>query len=354
MKKKKLGFWDELTAPVVGMAPMDGVTDAAFRHMVCKYSRPSFVMTEFVNVEGLARGVVKKLPAFLYDEIERPIVAQVFGTEVDSFYKAAVLVCELGFDGIDINMGCPARKVEKKGSGAGLIRRPELAKDIIWAVKRGVKDWMNGISLEKVGIYSEIIQECGKILKGKKREAKAAAKSGRYVPVSVKTRIGYDKVGTEEWVGEILRARPDAVLLHGRTLRQMYMGEADWEEIAKAAPLCGSAGVMCFGNGDVKSMEDAEKKIRDYKVDGVLVGRAVMGNPWFFGGEAPVDGEAGREKRLQAALEHIKYYKKLSYGPFHNVKKHLGWYLKGFDGARELRMKVMECENFQDIKKLLL
>ncbi|NIA01811.1 MAG: hypothetical protein GWP15_00330, partial [Nitrospirae bacterium] len=315
--------------PIVGLAPMDGVTDAVFRYMVCLHSRPSFVMTEFVNVDGLARGAVKKIPAFIFDEIERPIVAQIFGVEVDSFYKAAVLVCALGFDGVDINMGCPAKKVEKKGSGAGLIKTPELAKDIIWAVKRGVNDWENGVSLEEAGVHSKVISEC-KVVHPAYGGGSSIGKRVK-IPVSVKTRIGYDKPVTEEWIPILLEAGVDAVSLHGRTLKQMYGGEADWDEIAKAALICRKAGVMIIGNGDVKSMDDAETKIHEYGVDGVMAGRAVMGNPWFFGGDEP-----RVEDRIQAAKDHLKYFEKFlgKHLAYHTVKKHLGWYLKGFDGAR--------------------
>ncbi len=341
--------------PVVGLAPMDGVTDAVFRYMVCRMSRPSFVMTEFVNVEGLARGAVKKMPAFIFDEVERPIVAQVFGVEVDSFYKAAVLVCALGFDGIDINMGCPAKKVEKKGSGAGLIQTPELARDIIWAVKRGVADFVSGVSLEEAGVHHEIIEWCGGVGEWRGVKKLRGVEERRELPVSVKTRIGYDKPVTEEWIGQILEAGPDVVSLHGRTLRQMYSGKADWDEIGKGAELCRKAGVMIIGNGDVSSMEDAERKIEEYGVDGVMVGRAVLGNPWFFGGEEPVMGELGKTARLKAALAHCENFEKIlgKHMAFHNMKKHLGWYVKGFDGARDLRAELMQTENLEDVEKLI-
>ncbi len=321
---------------------MDGVTDAAFRHMVCKESRPSFVMTEFVNVEGLARGALKKMPAFLYEEAERPIVAQIFGVEVESFYKAAFVVGALGFDGIDINMGCPAKKVEKKGSGAGLIKTPELAVEIIEAVQRGMRDWAAGMSLEKAGVNEEIIDAIGDV--AERRE----------FPVSVKTRIGYGEPVTEDWISRLLETGIDALILHGRTLKQMYMGEADWGEIGKAARLCRDAGVFCIGNGDVSSMEEAADRVRDFGVDGVLVGRAVMGNPWFFGGEWPAEGEEGKVARLRAAREHLEYYRELGYGPFHAIKKHLGWYVKGFKGSRQLRVALMECQDFEAARLLLV
>ncbi len=339
----------------MGLAPMDGVTDAVFRYMVCRMSSPSFVVTEFVNVEGLARGAVKKMPAFFFDEVERPIVAQVFGVEVDSFYKAAVLVCALGFDGIDINMGCPAKKVERKGSGAGLIQTPELAKDIIWAVKRGVADFVSGVSLEEAGVHHEVIDWCENAGAWRGGGERRGAKERCEIPVSVKTRIGYDKPITEEWISQILEAGPDVMSLHGRTLRQMYGGKANWEEIAKAALLCRKAGVMIIGNGDVSSMEDAEAKIDEYGVDGVMVGRAVLGNPWFFGGDEPAVGELGKTARLKAVLVHCENFKKIleKHMAFHNIKKHLGWYVKGFDGARDLRAELMQTENFDGVEELI-
>lgn len=347
----KKGYLENLKTPVVGLSPMDGVTDAPFRYLVSKYSRPSVVFTEFVNVEGLARGNVKKMPAFYYDEIERPIVAQIFGCEVESFYKAAVLACALGFDGVDINMGCPAKKVEKKGSGAGLIKTPKLAAQIVYAVQRGVKDWSEGISLEKAGVHEDLI----KYVEGSAGSFGAKKRERLLIPVSVKTRIGYDKIVTEEWISRLIETGPDLVSLHGRTLKQMYMGEANWVEIAKAATLCREAGVMVFGNGDIKSMEDAVDKINEYGVDGVLVGRAALGNPWLFGGEEPLSGEPGKPLRIEVAMEHCKNFKRIIGDdmPFHTVKKHLAWYLRDFDGARELRAEMMKVENFEEAEGLL-
>jgi nifR3 family TIM-barrel protein len=340
-----MNFLKHLKDPIVGLSPMDGVTDAAYRHVVCKYSRPSLVFTEFVNVEGLARGVIKKMPAFLYDKSERPIVGQIFGVEVESFYKAALVVCALGFDGVDINMGCPAKKVEKKGSGAGLIKTPKLAFDIIEKVKKAVSDWNEGISLKEGGVHESIISECNRMKKSVLRKR---------LTVSVKTRIGYEKPITKEWISFLTEAKPDFISVHGRTLKQMYIGEANWNEIGIAAEICKKAGIMILGNGDVESMDDALKKIKNYGVDGVLAGRAVMGNPWFFGANEPAKDELGKNARLSVALEHLQYYKNLNYGPFHDLKKHLGWYLKGFDGVKELRVKLMEASTYEEAENLLL
>lgn len=335
------GFWDKLEWPVVALSPMDGVTDAAFRYIVCKYSNPAFTMTEFTNVEGLSRGAVQMLIAFLYDESERPVIAQLYGVEVGSYYKATLMMCALGFDGVDINMGCPANKVAKKGSGAGLIRTPELAREIIRSCKKASKDWANGATLEEAGVPEGMIKRIAEMNVGRsvKRDQ---------IAISVKTRVGFDKKIGAEWTKIILEEEPANISMHGRTLKQMYMGLADWEEIAKCAEVCKGSGVTLLGNGDVMSMDDARDKIRDYGVDGVLVGRATFGNPWFFGEVEPTV-----EDRKRVALDHCRRFAEADYAPFHNIRKHLAWYCKGFEGCRELRMKLMQTHNIEDVEKLL-
>jgi len=332
-----------LEKPILGLAPMDGVTDAAFRYMVATHGKASVIFTEFTNVEGLARGAAKMLVAFLYDEIERPVVAQVFGTEVESYYKAAVMLCEMGLDGIDINMGCPAKSVATKGAGAGLIQTPALARELIRSVKRGIKDWSEGISLEKAGLHEDIIAEIVQMKVGRVFER-------RLLPVSVKTRIGYDSVVAEEWVRVLLEERPANITMHGRTLKQMYSGQADWEVLGKAAAVCKGSGVSFLGNGDIKSMDDALAKVKEYGLDGVLVGRAVMGNPWFFIGHEP-----SVEERIAAVKEHCDAFEKI-FGDklaFHNIKKHLVWYLKGFEGVKEMRMQLMMSSGFDEVREIM-
>lgn len=386
------GFWNSLGAgasepnggaaePIVGLAPMDGVTDAAFRYITCKYSRPSFVMTEFTNVEGLARGASKMMKAFIYDESERPVVGQIFGTEVESFYKSTVMLCAMGFDGVDINMGCPALKVANKGSGAGLIRTPDLACEIIRACKRGARDWAEGITLEAAGVHEniiaeiEVMREKGRLGGGKvctctdEAPAKKCAcarncqtnschvakeEERKLIPVSVKTRVGYDSIVVNDWIKTLLEEQPANISLHGRTLKQMYMGKASWEAIAEAAQLCrewrdsSGLGTTLIGNGDVESMADAREKIATYGVDGVMVGRATFGDPWFFGSAEPDTAE-----RLRVMAEHARYFENLNAHPFFNMRKHLGWYCKGFDGAKELRKELMQVENADQVETIM-
>src|SRR3989338_11286748 len=219
------GFWDKLSRPIVGLAPMDGVTDAPMRFITAKYGRPSVIYTEFVNVEGITRND-KLLRDLKYDEIERPIVAQIFGGNPQAYYEAAKLIVSLGFDGIDINMGCPAKKVAKRGEGAGLIKDHKLAGEIINAVKEGVE------------------------------ESRIKNQELRRIPVSVKTRLGYDEPDPKWW--EFLASQELAVVaIHGRTYKQMYTGRADWEMIGKMATLINQSGTLVLGNGDIMSLAEA-------------------------------------------------------------------------------------------------
>ncbi|MFA6305995.1 MAG: tRNA-dihydrouridine synthase [Candidatus Gracilibacteria bacterium] len=336
------GFWDNLKKPIIGLAPMDGVTDPAFRYMVASLGKPSVIFTEFVNVEGLARGAEKMMSGFLYSPKERPIVAQLFGTEADSFYKAAVLICHLGFDGIDINMGCPVNKIAKKGAGAALIKNPKLAKKIIKNVSKGINDFANGISLENAGVHENIISFCKKnkmILKNPDR---------KIIPLSVKTRIGYDEICAEQWAETLIGFGVKILTMHGRTLKQLYSGDANWEVLGKVAKICKKNDVIFLGNGNISSIDDAKEKIKECGCDGVLVGRATNGNPWFFKGKEP-----SVKNRLSIIKKHVKYFEKLSYLPFQTLKKHLAWYTKGFDGAKEMRMSFMQAERGKDIYNVI-
>lgn len=340
-----LGFWADLKRPIIGLAPMDGVTDAPFRHMVCKYGKPSVVFTEFTNVEGLARGATVMLRAFHYEEAERPVVAQIYGVEVDSFYSTTVMLASLGFDGVDINMGCPVNKVAKQGSGAGLIRTPDLAQEIVRACQKGARDWAEGISLEKAGVHPDIISACVDM-----RPQPLEQTSRKEIPISVKTRIGYDKPVTEEWMKQLLDVQPAAITLHGRTLKQLYRGLSDWDEIATAAAVVGPTDTVFLGNGDIKTMNDARTQIEEMPdLDGILVGRATFGNPWFFSDHSPTP-----EDFLQAAAEHSHYFE--THFPdwhFDIIRKHLAWYCHGFEGARALRGRLMQAKNASEVEALI-
>ena len=326
----------------MGLAPMDGVTDMAMRFITKKHGHdvhghrdgraghdihnhrgrraggPDVVFTEFVSAEGIRAGATRLMRDFKFTDMERPIVAQLFGKDPQAFYVATLLVCKLGFDGVDINMGCPARKVANRGEGAGLINTPDLALQIIKEVQRA---------------------------------------AGGKIPVSVKTRIGYDKPVTDEWIGRLLEAEPAVISLHGRTLKQGYSGKADWKEIGKAAKLCGKTDTLLLGNGDVDSVKNGKEKLKRYGGDGFLIGRASFGNPWVFRDDlyrSRTECGMTKEERLRVALEHARKFEECyPEDKFFAMRKHLNWYAKGFDGAKELRSKLVLCNSAKEVKKVL-
>lgn len=338
------GFWDKLKYPIIGLSPMDGVTDSAFRFIVDKYGKPDVLFTEFTSVEGLSYGAAQLLSAFVYHKTDTPTTAQVFGSHPGDFYKAAFIISELGFDGIDINMGCPDRHVAKKGGGAGLILRPKLAQEIIKRTKQGTEDWGNGTSLHSVGIKPSIIDWIDHY-----KEKNSINAFRKPLPVSVKTRIGYDEVVTESWVSNLLEAEPANISLHGRTLKQLYSGEADWNEIENAARLTKTTSTTLLGNGDIKSLADAREKIVRYHVDGVLIGRAAFGNPWVF-----VNKEGTLQERFQTAIEHCQKFMELTPDlHFLSLRKHLAWYCKGFDGAAKVRTQFLSASNLSEVESII-
>ena len=335
------GFWDKLPSPIIGISPMDGVTDAPFRLIAARHGKPNITITEFTSVEGICHGAVKSLTAFKFDESERPVVAQVFGTDVESFYKSAFVVAELGFDGIDINMGCPATSVSSRGAGAGLIRTPELAKQIIRTTKLAMKDWQEGKQIDEVGLPKEIVVWV--------KENQPKKIDRKFLPVSVKTRIGYDQIIVEEWIKHLLEEEPANISIHGRTLKQGYTGSANWEAIGQAVKIIKQTKTSVLGNGDVHSLSDAFEKIKNYGVDGVLIGRASFGNPWLLQNKIPTI-----EEKFAVAIEHSELYEQiLGLNYFVPMRKHLAWYIRGFDNASELRKKLMQANSSQDVKDIL-
>jgi tRNA-dihydrouridine synthase B len=364
-------FWDNLQKPIIGLAPMDGVTDAPCRTMHGLYGRPDVVLTEFTNVEGLWRGSDRIFRDFLYTPAERPVVAQIFGCRPEYFYRAAHVVCELGFDGLDINMGCPARTVANKGGGAALIRMPETAKAIIRAAQQGVQDWANGQTLEDLEMDPYRIQHIRQMNDERVSIWGDKVQTGRrLLPVSVKTRLGYDSIVITDWVQELLELQPATITIHGRTLAQHYKGEANWEAIAAAAEIVRKTDTLILGNGDIHSLFEAAQRIRTTGVHGVLIGRASFGNPWIFQNRDQLKKLLNkninptpellpsitpcREERLLMALEHANVHAKLK-GEDHYVemRKHLGWYLGHFPGAKQVRSELVRVNSLADVKHII-
>lgn len=340
-------FWKTLPKGFVGLSPMDGVTDHPCRHIQKKYGKHAVTYTEFTCVEGITHGATRLLKDFLFDETQRPIVAQIYGHTPDDFRTVALICCQLGFDGIDINMGCPAKNVTHLGSGAALIRTPRLAQEIIKNVQDGIEDWVNGKTVDDTNLSDDIKAEIT-------RRAPITEKTERTrLPVSVKTRIGYEKPIVEEWMPYLLEMNLAAIALHGRTLNQKYGGLADWDAIGKAAQIVKQTNTLMMGNGDVKTVADAKEKIVKYNLDGILIGRATFGNPWIFQEHEPT-----LEERFAVTIEHAELYEQTfrhtdRYN-FLPMRKHLAWYLSSFPGAADIRIQAMRTQSSEEVRKILV
>lgn len=308
------GFWATLPKPFFVLAPMADVTDAAFRRIIAKYAKPDVTWTEFVAVDGLlSPGREVLLRDLMYTEAERPIIAQIFGSKPENFFKVAQMIEKLGFDGIDINMGCPDRNVEKQGGGASLIKDPKRAQDIIRATMDGAPS----------------------------------------IPVSVKTRVGYNSVELDTWLPALLETKPVAITVHARTRKEMSLVPARWEHVREAVQMAKGSGTLIIGNGDAKDIEDAKKKVRETGADGVMLGRAIFGNPYLFLGRT-LDSVSLAE-RFAIMIEHTKLYEELlgDVKNFAVMKKHYKAYVNGFDGAKELRIALMESNNANEVENIV-
>ena len=359
------GFWKDLPRPIIGQAPMDGVTDFACRLITARHGRPDVLFTEFTTATGLFFSPKRILIDFEYSEEERPIVAQIYGNNPDDFYRATHVVCDLGFDGVDINMGCPAKSVAHKMCGAGLIRAPELAQNIIRATQQAVIDWSRGQTLEDIQTPRKVVDHVRKMNVFRTGLENPAVR--RMIPVSVKTRIGYDEPVVDSWISTILAEKPAVLTIHGRTLKQMYKGFSSWEAIARAVELAKGTGTLVFGNGDIQSLADTAQKISSTGVDGVLIGRSSIGNPWIFRhkdrlrlflkGEledALVDYPPNLQERFELAWEHAKLYNdSRGLKDFRAIRKHLIGYLSHMHEARTLRNQTLQTKNLTELAACL-
>lgn len=316
-----LGFWGQLKKPFFVLAPLANVTDAVFRAHIIKYSKPDVIWTEFVAADGLChpKGREALLRDLKFSEGERPIVAQLFTAFPEKMYEAAKLVTELGFDGIDINMGCPDKNVMKQGAGASCMKDPELAQKLIIAAREG------------------------------------SLAAGKELPISVKTRLGFNEDNLEEWLPALLAAKPAVITVHARTKKEMSKVPARWERIKRAVEIAqgppAGGGTLIIGNGDVQDMADAQAKVHETGADGVMFGRAIFGNPWLFDKDKQV---TVREKVL-AAVEHTQLFEE-TWGKtksFELMKKHYQAYINHFPLAKELRVELMNCHSAEEVEMII-
>ncbi len=319
-------FWNRLAKPFFVLAPMADVTDPAYRRLIAETAKPDVTWTEFVSADGLyATRERKGMPDaenplvrdLRYTEGERPIVAQLFSSNPEPMAYAAKLCADLGFDGIDINMGCPDKSIEKQGAGAAMIKSPEKAKAVLEAVRTAG------------------------------------------LPVSVKTRIGYSAEDIDGWIRFLLEQQLPVLTVHLRTRKEMSKVAAHWELMPRIVALRDEIApdTLIVGNGDVESLADARQKVEATGCDGIMLGRAIFGNPWLFDrarSEAGAAGEPTPAEKLDALLALARYFDALTpKKSFHILKKHVKAFVTGWPEAAALRAALMETEQLSDFETLV-
>lgn len=320
----KNNIWAKIKKGSLILAPMEDVTDTVFRQIVMSCGAPDIMYTEFTNCDGLASsGKNQVIHRLKYSQNERPIIAQIWGNSPQNYFDAACLVRKMGFDGVDINMGCPERSIIKQGACSALIDNYDKAKEIITSVQQATE-----------GV----------------------------IPVSVKTRIGFKSIKTVEWVNFLLQLDIDALILHGRTAKEQSKVPCHWDEIAKAVEIRDALYhsknikyIPVIGNGDVMSWKQAEEYVSRYKVDGIMIGRGVFQNPFIFN-KSYIQNEDGlivntKTSKYVHELEflmllrcHIQLWVE-TWGDTKNysvLKKYYKIYIQRFEGAGKLRNKIME------------
>jgi nifR3 family TIM-barrel protein len=308
-------FWQTLEKPIFILAPMEDVTDTVLRQVIARCGKPAVFFTEFTNVEGMfSKGAKHVIHRLQYTEAERPLVAQIWGTHPENFFKAAKQLIEMGFDGIDLNMGCPASGVAQKGACSGLINNRPLAKEIIDATKEG-----------------------------------AAGE----IPVSIKTRLGFRAIDFE-WIAFVLAQKPAVLTVHARTVAEMSKVPAHWDQLKTVVDMRNalSSTTLIIGNGDVKSLDDARQKVAEVGADGAMIGRGIFENPYLFAETTTLSDKTPQEK-MQLLLDHMHLWQ-ATWGDskhFPVLRKFFKVYANGFPGAQDLRIQLMETQTPEETER---
>src|SRR6266702_5618245 len=310
-------FWNELNKPTFILAPMEDVTDTVLRQVIARCGKPAVFFTEFTNVEGMfSKGEKHVVHRLQYTEIERPLVAQIWGSQPENFCKAARKLTDMGFSGVDLNMGCPAQGPVGRGVCSGLMNNRPQAKEIIAATKEGA-----------AGI----------------------------IPVSVKTRLGFRAMDFG-WINFVLEQKPDALTVHARTVSEMSKVPAHWDKLKIVADMRNAmrSSTLIIGNGDVKSLSEAKQKVAEAGADGAMIGRGIFDNPYLFSETITLRDKTPEEK-LHLLLEHMRIWQD-TWGNtkhFPILRKFFKVYANGFSGAQDLRMQLMETQNPEETEHVV-
>jgi tRNA-dihydrouridine synthase len=314
-----MSFLDKLPKPFFVLAPMDDVTDTVFRQVVAECATPDLFFTEFVNVDALAsQGREATLPRLQFTEKERPIIAQVWGLKPENFRKAAADIEVMGYDGIDLNFGCPDKNVVRNGACSAFIlpENREAALEIIQAVREGAPS----------------------------------------LPLSVKTRLGFNEIDLS-WHETLLKQKLNMLSIHGRTRKQMSLVPADWDKIGAIAALRTSLApdTLIVGNGDVLSRAQGEALAEQHGLDGVMVGRGVFQDPFVFAKDSPWENYT-KEQKVALYRRHVELFAatwRHNERKIHTLNKFCKIYINGFDGAKELREQLMNAKSTDELLGLL-
>jgi tRNA-dihydrouridine synthase len=313
-----MNIYNQLSKPFFALAPLDDVTDVVFRSIIADCARPDLFFTEFTNVDGIQspgrERLIHKLKILPSD---KPIIAQIWGKTPENFYKTAKELVDMGFDGVDLNMGCPEKTVVKNGCCVALINNRSLAKEIIDATKEG--------------------------LDGK-------------LPLSVKTRLGFNEIDFT-WHEFLLKQNLDCLTIHGRTKKEMSKVPANWEHIGHIREIRDSLSpnTLIVGNGDVESVQQGRELADKYKLDGIMIGRGIFDNPYVFDPEIKWE-DFKREDKIALYAKHVQIFIdtwKDRERNFNTLKKFGKVYINHFEGSKDLREKLMKSDSAEELLTLL-
>jgi tRNA-dihydrouridine synthase B len=300
----------------LALAPMAEVTDTYYRSLIKELGGVGLVVSEFISAEGLTRNNRRTEGMLAFSEAERPVAIQIYGGDPDRMDDAAAIVEEQGVDIVDINMGCPVRKIVNSGAGSALLKDFDRAASVVEKIRRRVK-----------------------------------------IPVTVKVRKGWESDDVLPLLKRFEEIGVDAIAIHGRTRNEAYTGASDWAYIAHVKQ---NLGIPVWGNGDVKSPEDAVRMFQQTGVDGVMIGRAALHNPFIFrdinaylSGETVVDEVDRRLEAMRRYLSKIDGAPQIDKWKLHKARTVLGWFSKGIPHGKDLRQGLQDITSIDDVLRLL-